>query len=156
MTHLVRVGDRLRRHDEGVYNARPDGEPDETAMLGGVASGIYQEDTQDGIYPANHLQVIPAFAPVPHPPRRPNQPEGVYEQEDYAEYNERGFEKRLAGAIAHLVALDVRLKNQDMTFALPLGNRAISRMLTDLSADFVFGKIQRLELRQSAQGGALG
>src|SRR5262249_29717095 len=101
-------------------------------MFGGITSGIDQECTQDRIYPANHLQVIPAFAPVPHPPRRPNQPERVYEQEDYAEYNERGFEKRLAGAIAHLVALDVRLKNQDMTFASPLGNRAISRLLTHL------------------------
>src|SRR5262249_16064475 len=67
-----------------------------------ITSGIDQECTQDGIYPANHLQVILAFAPVPHPTRWPNQTEGIYEKEDYAEYNERGFEKRLAGIVAHL------------------------------------------------------
>src|SRR6516165_5434077 len=69
----MRIGYRLRRHDEGVHDARPDGEPDETAMLRGIASGIDQEYTQDGIYPTNHLQVILRLPPVPHPPRRPNQ-----------------------------------------------------------------------------------
>ena len=39
---------------------------------------------------------------MPHPSRRPNQTERVYEEEDYAEYDKRGFEQPFAGAVVHL------------------------------------------------------
>jgi len=45
MTHLVRIKDRLACHDKGMHDARPDGEPDEAAMLGRIASRVYQKCT---------------------------------------------------------------------------------------------------------------
>src|SRR5262245_12111919 len=104
MTHLMRVGDRLPRHDEGMDDARADGEPDQATMLGGVASRIDQKCTQHSIYSANHLQVILALASVPHPARRPKQTEGIYQEEDDAEDDKRSFEQHFAGGIVHLVS----------------------------------------------------
>src|SRR5262245_61620586 len=83
-------------------HARPDGEPNEAAMLRRVASRIDQKCTQHGIYSANHLQVKLAFTPMPNPPRGPNQTERIYQEEDYAEDDERSFEQRFAGGVVHL------------------------------------------------------
>src|SRR5215510_9620524 len=102
MTHLVRVRKRLARHDEGMDDARADREPNEAAMLGRIASGIDQKCTQHGIYPANHLQVKPAFTPMPYPPRGPNQTKWINQEEDYAEDDKRGFEQHFAGGVVHL------------------------------------------------------
>jgi hypothetical protein len=40
-------------------------------MLRGVASRRDQKGAKDGVKPANHLQVVAAFAAVPLPTRRP-------------------------------------------------------------------------------------
>src|SRR5262245_47120098 len=98
----MRVGDRLPRHDESMDDARPDGEPNQAAMLGGVASRIDQKCTQHSIYSANHLQVVIALARVPDPARRPNQTERIYQEEDDAEDDKRSFEQHFAGGIVHL------------------------------------------------------
>jgi hypothetical protein len=39
---------------------------------------------------------------MPHPPRRPNQTEGIYQEEDYAEDYKRSFEQHFAGGVVHL------------------------------------------------------
>jgi len=39
---------------------------------------------------------------MPHPPRRPNQTEGIYQEEDYAEDYKRSFEQHFVGGVVHL------------------------------------------------------
>src|SRR6476619_1300734 len=57
MAVLSTVVKRLCPHDRRVYDARPDGERDEAAVLAGVPCRGDQIDAQHRIDPANHLQV---------------------------------------------------------------------------------------------------
>src|SRR5262245_33931256 len=91
----------LGSHDAGMHDARPDGEGDQAAMLRGIACRQDQKNTQDGINPANHLQIIPALPGMPLPTRGPNQTEWIDQKEDHPKDHKGDFKKPLACGIVH-------------------------------------------------------
>src|SRR5258706_14126241 len=101
MAYLVPIIDGLCRHNSGMRDARPDGKRDQAAVLGGIASGGDQKGTQDGVEPADHLQVITALSAVPQPARRPNQAQGIDEKKYCAESHERNLQELLTCTIVH-------------------------------------------------------
>src|SRR3989449_1530881 len=57
MTYLARVSDGMDRHDDGMNNARPDGEPNEAQVADGVPCGEEEEDAESDVDTENHLQI---------------------------------------------------------------------------------------------------
>src|SRR2546426_10734484 len=70
MTYLARVSDGMDRHDDGMNNARPDGEPNEAQVADGVPCGEGEEDAESDGDTENHLE-IRRLLRLPGPAVRP-------------------------------------------------------------------------------------
>ena len=92
---LAGRADRFPRHDEGVDDARPDGEPDQRGVGGRVAGGAEQEHAERGVNADDHHVIIArrGRAFMPRPARRPDQRQRVDEAEDPPEHAQREREE---------------------------------------------------------------
>jgi hypothetical protein len=70
MTVLHRRVKRLIRHDSGVDNARPDGEPDQAAVSQRVSRSQQEKNSESRIYAENHLFIL-GLVRLPTPSRGP-------------------------------------------------------------------------------------
>ena len=82
---LLRIRQRLNRHDAAVYDARPDGEPDETEMAEWIARRKQKADAEREVDANDHLLVV-GLMRLPAPAGRPEEHQGAERDADDREH----------------------------------------------------------------------
>src|SRR5271168_3828849 len=99
MSHVVAGLERLYRHDDGVHDARPHGEPDQGDVGLRASRRIPEEQAQRRVQADDHHEVVGLIrrAVMPCPPRRPHHGQRIEKQHHRAEENQRDLKKPVAG-----------------------------------------------------------
>src|SRR5262249_25286795 len=71
----------LNRHDCRMHDARPDREGNQAAVFCRISCSGNQENAEDHVDTADHLQIVAALATMPDPARRPHEAKRIDQQE---------------------------------------------------------------------------
>src|SRR5215475_7874127 len=140
VSDLLRVCQSLCRHDCGVHNAGPHGEPDQTQVLEGIAARDQQENAQRRIDPQYHLQVVRQvvrLSRVPRPARRPNYDKAIDpDNKDHTDCRQRHAQVLQLTSFNHgfLLETRARITTSARSFDSPAGASNLIVSLVFLSA----------------------
>src|SRR5262245_29476791 len=87
MANVLRIGNRLNRHDPPVHDTRPHREPDEASVRQWITRRNNQEHAERCIDTEDHFEIFRATCCVPSPARRPEDGERPYTEDEDKPYD---------------------------------------------------------------------